>query len=407
MRAAGIIAEYNPFHAGHAWHIEQTRAAGAIRAAGNTHVVAVMSGYAMQRGEFAIARKSIRAQMALENGVDLVLGLPAPFSCARAQDFARAGVHILQALGCVDVLSFGSECGDASLIQRAASGLRQGSVQNAMRAAVGEGTAFAAARQAALARLDPEAAALLRRPNDTLAVEYLTAIADLGAGFAPLAVPRRGAAHDAPGDGKNFQCASELRIIFRERGVLPEKNPSSALLREEASKGLAPVDMRRLETAWLARLRGMSIEELARLPDVSEGMEHLLYGAIRKGSSVQEVLAIAGGRRYPTARLRRALFHALLGATAGDFSALPGYIQVLGHNAAGQALLRLAKSTATLPIALRHRDMKALPITAQRQYALECRAADLMALAMPTIQPCGMEERREVVVKKETDNVDK
>ena len=395
MRAAGIIAEYNPFHAGHAWHIEQTRAAGA------THVVAVMSGYAVQRGEFAVARKQVRARMALENGADLVLCLPAPFSCARARDFARAGVHILQSLGCVDILSFGSECGNIDLIQRAASGLRQENeeVQNSMRAMIGEGTAFAAARQAALARLDPEAAALLRRPNDTLAVEYLTAVADLGAGFTPLAIPRRGAPHDAPGDGKTFQCASELRIIFQERGVLPEQNPSSPLLREEASRGLAPVDMRRLEAAWLARLRCMSIGELACLPDISEGMEHLLFDAIRKGSSVEEILSIAGGRRYPTARLRRVLFHALLGATAGDFSALPGCIQVLGHNAAGQALLRLAKNSASLPITLRHRDMKALSDKAQRQYQLECRAADLMALAMPAVLPCGMEERREVVVK--------
>jgi len=395
MRVAGIIAEYNPFHEGHAWHIAQTRAAGA------THVVAVMSGYAVQRGEFAIARKQARAQMALENGVDLVICLPTPFSCARAQDFARAGVHLLQSLGCVDMLSFGSECGDLSLIRRAASGLRQGGVIHSMRAAAGEGRPFAAARQGALAQVDPRAAALLRSPNDTLAVEYLTTIEDLQAGFEPLAVPRRGAAHDSTASqgageaGKNFQCARELRIIFRERGA-PQENISSGLLRSEAALGLAPVDMRSLETAWLACLRRMEVGDLARLPDISEGMEHLLFEAIRKASTVAEILSIAGGRRYPTARLRRILFHALLCVTAEDLRALPCFIQVIGHNAAGQELLRIAKSTASLPIILRHRDIKALPADAQRQYALECRAADLMALAMPRIQPCGMEERRQV-----------
>jgi len=394
MRVAGIIAEYNPFHAGHAWHIAQTRAAGA------THVVAVMSGCTVQRGEFAIARKQARARMALENGADLVLCLPTPFSCARAQDFARAGVHLLHALGCMDVLSFGSECGDAGLIQRAAAGLRQGGVKNSMRALIGEGSPFAVARQASLARVDPEAAALLRSPNDTLAVEYLTAMDELGAGFEPLAVPRRGAGHDAPGDGA-FPCASELRIILLNRGVT-EENFSESILRDESIKGLAPVDMRRLETAWLARLRCMDIAELARLPDVSEGMENLLYQAIHESrGGIAEILSIAGGRRYPTARLRRILFHALLGVTKNDFSALPYFIQVIGHNAAGQELLRRAKSTAALPAVLRHRDMKNLPIEAQRQYALECRAADLMALAMPIPQPCGMEERREIVVLNE------
>ncbi|MDR2687396.1 MAG: nucleotidyltransferase family protein [Oscillospiraceae bacterium] len=390
MRVAGILAEYNPFHAGHAWHIARTREAGA------THVVAVMSGYAVQRGEFAIARKQARARMALENGVDLVICLPAPFSCARAQDFARGGVYLLQSLGCVDTLSFGSECGEISLIQRAASGLRQGGVKISMRASIGEGSPFAAARQAALARVDPEAAAVLRSPNDTLAVEYLTAMGEFGAGFAPLAVPRRGAAHDTTG-GKGFPSASELRIIFLDRGV-PEEFISSGVLRNEAASGLAPVDMRRLEIAWLARLRCMGIADLARLPDVSEGMEHLLSGAIRKGGTVEEILSIAGGRRYPTARLRRVLFHALLGVASEDLAVLPRFIQVIGHNAAGQELLRQMKSTASLPIILRHREMKALSVEAQRQYALECRAADLMALAMPKAQPCGMEERREVVI---------
>jgi len=397
MRVAGIIAEYNPFHAGHAWHIAQTRAVGQIHAAGITHVVAVMSGYAVQRGEFAIARKQVRAQMALENGVDLVLCLPAPFSCARAQDFARAGVHLLQSLGCVDILSFGSECGDVSLIQRAASGLREEGVKNFMRAMVGEGSAFAAARQAALARLDPEAGALLRSPNDTLGVEYLTAMEELGADFAPLAIPRRGAGHDLPG-GEGFPCASELRIIFLERGILPENFPSSAILRDEAASGLAPVDMRRLETAWLARLRRMDIADLLHLPDISEGMEHLLFNAIHKGRTVEEILSFAGGRRYPTARLRRVLFHALVGATAQDLVALPHFIQVIGFSAAGQELLRRMKTTASLPIVLRHRDIKALSAEAQRQYAIECRAADLMALATPKVQPCGMEERSEVTI---------
>ena len=390
MRTAGIIAEYNPFHAGHAWHIAQTRAAGA------THIVAVMSGYTVQRGELAIARKEARARMALENGVDLVICLPTPFSCARAQDFARAGVHLLQSLGCVDMLSFGSECGELSLIQRAASGLRRGDVKISMRERIGEGSPFAGARQAALAQVDPAAAALLRSPNDTLAVEYLTAMEELRAGFEPFAVPRRGAGHDEMG-GEGFRSASQLRIIFQDRGV-PLENISSDILRDETSLGFAPVYMRRLETAWLARLRCMGVEELARLPDVSEGMEYLLYQAIRQSGSIEEIFSAAGGRRYPTARLRRILFHALLCVTFEDMKVLPGFVQVLGHTAAGQELLRRAKATAALPLVLRRRDIKNLPIDSQRQYSLECRAADLMALAMPKPQPCGMEERRGIMI---------
>jgi len=396
MKAAGIIAEYNPFHAGHDWHIAQTRAAGA------THIVAVMSGHTVQRGEFAVAFKQARARAALEHGADLVLDLPAPWSCARAQDFARAGVHILHSLGCVDTLSFGSECGDNSLIHRAAAGLRDRGVENSLRERIGQGSAFAVARQEALAAVDSEAAVLLRSPNDTLALEYLRAIEESGANIAAFAVPRRGSGHDAIG-GEGFLSAHELRIILREQtatshNILEKHCTGFQLLAEEIARGHAPIDMRRLETAWLERLRGMSADDLARLPDVSEGVEHRLYRAVRRGTSVAEILALAGSRRVPTARLRRILFHALLRVTARDAAALPRFIRVIGHNAAGRELLRLAKTTATLPIIHRTADIQTLDTQAKQAFAIECRATDLMALAVPKPLPCGMEERRQVIV---------
>ena len=402
MRAAGIIAEYNPFHAGHAWHIARTRAQGA------THIVAVMSGYAVQRGEFAIMSKQARARAALGNGVDLVLCLPAPWSCARAQDFARAGVHLLSALGCVELLSFGSECGNLSLLQRAAAGLRERGVENSLHERVGQGSAFAPARQAALAAVDPEAAMLLRSPNDTLGVEYLQAIEVLHTQLTPLAVPRRGSGHDELG-GESSSSAHELRITFKNQGestshniqtekISIEQCPALPIFAEEAAQGRAPIDMRRMETAWLARLRCMPIEELARLPDISEGMEHRLHRAIRQGTSLAEILALAGNRRVPTARLRRILFYALLCVTIEDVATLPRFIQVIGHSAAGRELLRRAKTTASLPITTRTTDIESLDAQAKQAFATECRAADLMALAMPLPLPCGVEERRQVIV---------
>lgn len=395
MKVAGIIAEYNPFHAGHAWHIAQTRAQGA------THVVAVMSGHTVQRGAFAIAFKQARARMALDHGVDLVLCLPTPWSCARAQDFAWAGVHLLKALGCVELLSFGSECGDISLLQRAAAGLRDRGVEISLRERIGQGSAFAPARQAALAAVDPQAAALLRSPNDTLGVTYLQAMEAQGAGFTPLAVPRKGSAHGQVG-GQGFPSAHELRMIIVNEGltshnISEERCPGLFHLAEEARQGRAPADMRRLETAWLARLRGMRPEELARLPDISEGLEHRLHSAIRQGTGIAEILALAGSSRVPTARLLRILFHALLHEIAEDVAALPRFIQVIGHNAAGRELLRRAKTAASLPIVTRTADIQTLDTQAKRAFSLECGAADLMSLAIPRPLPCGMEERRQVI----------
>ena len=117
MNVAGIIAEYNPFHRGHAWQIDETR-----RALGaDTAVVCAMSGHWVQRGECAVTDKWTRAAMALRGGADLILELPTPWACASAETFARGGVGVLAAAGVVDTLSFGSESGDLEGLRRAAA----------------------------------------------------------------------------------------------------------------------------------------------------------------------------------------------------------------------------------------------------------------------------------------------
>jgi len=349
-----------------------------------------MSGSTVQRGEFSILRKSARARMALEHGADLVICLPTPWSCARAQDFCRAAVQIIKALGCIDLLSFGSECGDINILKKAAAGLRDEGVLRELKRRVGEGAAFATARQEALAQMDFAASQCLRKPNDTLNVEYITALKGMEIEF--LAVPRRGGL-----------SASELRIIIEtveSNGKYLQKcyNPSAyKILSDELSSGYL-VDNRSLETALLARLRTMRVAELARLPDVSEGMEHLLFRAVRQGRSMREVLSNAVGKRYPAARLRRIMFHALLGVKADDFIALPCYIQVMGFNEAGCEILRRMKTSAALPIIHRHADMQKLDGQGIWLYETECRATNLQALAMRNVLPCGTEERRKIVI---------
>lgn len=121
MTIAGIIAEYNPFHNGHLYQIEQTKRAGA------THIVAVMSGSFVQRGEPALFSKWDRAAAALESGADLILELPVPYAMSSAERFGFGGVFLLHALGCVDMLSFGSESGNLNDLQQAARSLQESS----------------------------------------------------------------------------------------------------------------------------------------------------------------------------------------------------------------------------------------------------------------------------------------
>ena len=199
MKIAGIIAEYNPFHGGHAYQIEQTRKAGA------SHIVAVMSGNYVQRGEPAFLEKHARAEMALHGGADLVLELPVPWSCARAQDFARAGVSLLHAMGCVELLSFGSECGSTALLCETAQALESPEMRDCLRGCLDEGMSLPAAREKAAAQcLGKEAAALLQGANDALAFEYLRALKSLHSPIRPLAVLRKGARHDETGVPRAF-----------------------------------------------------------------------------------------------------------------------------------------------------------------------------------------------------------
>ena len=176
MKAVGIVAEYNPFHSGHQYQIRKIReSCGA-----DTPVVAVMSGDFVQRGEAASYDKFTRAEAAVRGGVSLIIELPLPWSLSSAEGFARGGVGLLGATGVVGALSFGSESGNLSAIEKTAAVLDTPEYNEALKAMLAGGTPFAAARAGAARALLGNTAAVLNTPNDLLAVEYLRASAKLG-----------------------------------------------------------------------------------------------------------------------------------------------------------------------------------------------------------------------------------
>ncbi|MBR1821287.1 MAG: nucleotidyltransferase family protein, partial [Clostridia bacterium] len=208
MTIAGIIAEYNPFHGGHAWHVAQTR-----RLTGCDYVIVCMGGHFTQRGEPALWSKWARARMALACGADAVFELPALFNLRTADAFARGGVDILGGLGC-DALSFGSETEDLSLL-RSLAALRADEpeeISDRVREKLNAGMAHARARGEAVAEALNVPAEALNRPNTILAAEYIRAIEGGGYDMRPVAVPRIGDYHDsALGD---FASASAIRAAI-------------------------------------------------------------------------------------------------------------------------------------------------------------------------------------------------
>lgn len=396
MRITGIIAEYDPFHNGHATHIAAARAAGA------THIAVTISGSFTQRGEPAALTKWARAEMALAGGADLVLETPLPWAMAPAEVFAVGGVTTLQALGCVDTLSFGSECGDAASLTAVAHAIDDPACQMLLREEMASGVPYAVALQSAVGSLlGDEIAALLESANNTLGIEYIRATARLGATWQLHTITRTGAAHNADTAAGNIASASLIRNHLRagQAAEATQYMPAetASILMREIADGHAPADAHRLEYALLARLRTMSEDEFAALPYLSEGLENRLQKAVQTADSYDALLTAIKTKRYPAARLRRILWAALCGITADMPSATPPYIRVLAMNERGREIL--AAAAPTLPLISTRRHIDALSPDAQAIWAVEQRATDLYALTLPHPLPCGADLTTKIITK--------
>lgn len=383
MNAVGIIAEYNPFHTGHAYHIAETR-----RLLGEDRpVVCVMSGSWVQRGECALADKWTRAELALQGGADLVLELPLPWCISSAEGFARGGVAALKATGVVDTISFGSESGDLEGVRRIAEILDTPEYREALRGELDKGISFAEARQRAVVSLAGKSARLLRGANDSLGVEYLRAA---GEDLAAVAVPRRGAGHDSSRAEGEFASASWLRERLRQgEDVSPWLGKKAGERLQKA--GLAR--MENVERAMLARLRTMTEADFGALPDSgeAEGLPARLRQAAERAGSLEEFYLLAKTKRYAHARIRRLALWAFLGLTGDDRPQGPAYLRVLGFSGRGRKLLREMKEKAALPVLTKPAHIRELGEEAQTLFALECRGSDLFGLCFDEPKPCGLD----------------
>ena len=417
MQVIGIVAEYNPFHTGHAYQIRESRRL----LGGDAAVAVVMSGNWVQQADCAIADKWLRARLALMGGADLVLELPTVWATASAEGFARGAVELLDACGVVDVLSFGSECGEIDKLGEIAACLDSPAYQNAVAGLADSGLPFAVCRQQAVERLlGEEAASPLSKPNNNLGIEYLRAIRALHSSIQPMTIQRRGAAHngvvfsrDDAGASRSgpasmampqFVSATQLRMDLME-GNWDQAQPylvaGGRSLLEGSTVGLP--GFQQVERAILAKLRSMTADDWARLPDSgqAEGLPRRLERAGRSCTSVQEFFNLVKVKRFTHARLRRLVLRAYLGITAGDLPPSPPYLRVLGINHRGRAVLRAMKDRARLPLVTKPAHIAQLSEPAQKLFALEARCTDLYDLCFETVQPPGREWRTGPVVLEE------
>lgn len=395
-KLAGIIAEYDPFHNGHAWQLQQAKALGAQR------VAVAMSCGLTQRGALPLLPENMRVQAALTCGADLVFALPAPYACSGAECFARAGVQLLAAAGC-DALVFGAETPDAALLMEAARVLSGAEYRTALKARLAAGArSFAAARQAAVEAVCPGTglAALLDKPNNNLAVEYCKAILELGVSLVPIPLPRQGAGHGQAltETGGQFASASALRTLWQNGGAdaAAPYVPAEVLpLYREAYAAGQYIDLAAAQRCQLALLRSRcaGTAPFAQVRGISEGLEHRLEAAVRSSTTHAELLDSLTTVRYPRARMRRLAMDAALDYSADVFPALPPYLHLLGAQKDALPLLK----AAALPVSHSLARLAEQNVPCRAVVDAQLRACDFGALCRKKPEPMGGALRQKII----------
>lgn len=339
-KCVGITAEYNPFHNGHLYHLEQSKLATGAQIS-----VAAMSGNFVQRGHMAICSKWERAEAAVKCGIDLVVEIPTVFACNSAPVFASAAVEILENLG-ADWISFGSESGNIEELKEISRAMNEKEtlIEKLVREKVKEGLSYPRARRDAVALiLGDEKADLLDLPNNILAIEYLKRIQNA----KPVTVKRQGPGYNELEPCEDIASASAIRSMVKisknVETLTPE--PSTEMLK----KALHPSEDKIFQIIC-AKVLTSSREELDRVFAGGEGLGNKLKNEIRKASAYDQLIQRLKSKRYTRTRIERFISHVLLDIGAPDL--YPNYIRVLAFNKAGSRYLKEVKKKGicSLPI---------------------------------------------------------
>ena len=376
MRLCGVIAEYNPFHNGHAHQLSE-----ACKRSRCDYLIACMDGGLTQRGDAALLDKGTRARMALMHGADLVVELPALFAVRPADQFARGGVLTLGALG-IDALSFGCETDDLALLTRLKTAFHGNDpqIEQAVRDRLREGKSHARARGEAVAEALNVPASLLASPNVTLALEYMRAADALERPIDFYPIARRGDYHDL--SLGEFSSASAIRAA-----VLSGQGGWQSTMPDDCADAL--------DTTLIYLLR--RAESLNGLCDVTEGFDNLFLRHAQTCAAREELLEKVKCKRYTYARLNRFCAHVLMNLTQADVLAHPApeYIRVLGFRRDAQPLMKYLKKNAALPLIT-----DAARLKDNALFRFERIATDLQSLSMaaPDARAAGRDMTEPIVI---------
>lgn len=398
MKIAGIISEYNPFHNGHFYHVEQTK-----KNLNVPYIVCVMSGNFTQRGQAAIADKWTRTQMALLGGVDAVFELPFLYATQSAEGFANGGIKVLNTLGEVDYLSFGSECASIVQLEQVADTLLLGtpSVDEEIRIQLKKGSSFATARSIALQKQLPELTdSMFSGSNNILGIEYIKALKMQKSTIIPYTIKRMGQSYTDLSIRSGYPSAAALRKAL-EQGKMQADELKSYIPGQSLSAFSANLQANQaLFLPLMYKLRTMSPCDVRNICDVSEGLEYkLLEEASKAPQSIEELISAIKSKRYAYTRIARILLYCLFDVTKEKIqkvnnSPLP-YLRLLGFRKQSEALISYLTQHATAPILSKASQFAA---GASTLFEYDLRASDLYALLQQKIAPTGRDFKQKLIV---------
>lgn len=342
----GIVAEYNPFHNGHLYHLIEAK-----KQANADYTIALISGNFVQRGSVSIIDKWSKTEMALRNGIDLVIELPTLYSTSSAENFAYGSMRIFDSLKIVNAVSFGTEQADIDVLDKFATILLEEPKEylSVLNHELSKGISYPKARENALLLYLNDIrkyANILSSPNNILGIEYLKALKNLKSNIIPIAVQRVKVGYNSLNSVDGFASATAIREMLINRNtknlhtLIPES--SYNILNNCISNGQYVPSLAQYEKEIIYLLRKMTIEEIANIPDVTEGLENLIKEAANSCNSIQEFINIVKSKRYTQTRIQRILVYTLLGITKKDMITLnktAPYIRVLGFNSKGRDLV--------------------------------------------------------------------
>ena len=372
-----VIGEYNPFHNGHLYQLNEAK-----KAMHSNYAVALISGNFVQRGDASIVDKWTKAKMALLNGFDLVIELPCVYSISSAENFATGAVRLLNSLKIINNLSFGCEADDLNILKEFANILAEQppKYKSLLSHELSKGIPFPKARENALLMClnnIRKSANVLSSPNNILAIEYLKALRITESNIHPFGIKRVGADYHSEEIMGDFASATALRKYAYERNfyAINRAMPkiSYDILEDCIKKGHYSKGLISYEKEIMFVLRNMTVAEIAKLPDVTEGLENLIKNAANSCNNLNELMGMVKSKRYTQTRIQRILLYALLGITKEDMEnskKIDPYIRVLGFNTKGQNLLSdICNANSKLQV-----------ITSVKKFTTTCRNKKLLMM---------------------------